>query len=567
MNAIPAPLPSWERRYPGRQAYERAELGEHAHNLRDMPNDRSLWQLEFDWALSTGEVARLRAVFPDTYPATRPIVTLLGGIVRPERHISPDGVLCLLGRESRQWTPDWTLAQLLNEQLERALHQQGPEDPQGEPAEFWWNHAAGHGNYCLIDSDWAVGDVERGTLDLRLSFQREASGWLTHAYMASIIDEQGREIVAWTSALPPSLVDASTLRVPWVRLDSAPLPFAPVGDQLRGLIEAHRLRWLPAKSLTQGVHGRAVAFCYPSELEQGHIGNSWLVLLETGKGRALRPQARGGQAAIHRTLLPTLRAGATDLQARAPQLRALANCKVVVVGVGAIGAPVAVELARIGVKQLDLIEGDILEPGNSVRWPLGASHWGLRKPEALRRHLAKEYPGTRIHSHERTLGSDNTSPDGQLLDELLERADLVIDASVAFGISQWLSERCRRANRPFVQAFATPTLEGGCVVLLNGDACLVCLEHRWLDRSIEPPDGDRAEPLLIQPPGCSERTFLGEGVDLQEISLQVVRLAVQQLSQPLPHSVVQTVSLQVEGMRLPRWRSQVLTAHPDCSCR
>src|SRR3546814_19686943 len=85
-----------------------------------------------------------------------------------------------------------------------------------------------------------------------------------------------------------------------------------------------------------------------------------------------------------------------DLQVRVPSARALRDKKVLLIGCGAIGSFVACELARAGVGGLDLLDKDVLEPGNSVRWPLGRSHWGLSKVVALKHHLSQEYPWTTV---------------------------------------------------------------------------------------------------------------------------------------------------------------------------
>ncbi|MCA6115261.1 ThiF family adenylyltransferase [Bradyrhizobium sp. WSM 1738] len=92
-----------------------------------------------------------------------------------------------------------------------------------------------------------------------------------------------------------------------------------------------------------------------------------------------------------------MRAGPSDLTSRAPQASALFNKKVCVIGTGAIGAPVAIDLARNGIKELRLLDSDIMEPGNSVRWPLGASAWGRSKVEALDAFIKSEFPYCDVH--------------------------------------------------------------------------------------------------------------------------------------------------------------------------
>ncbi|MCK1662456.1 ThiF family adenylyltransferase [Bradyrhizobium sp. 151] len=80
------------------------------------------------------------------------------------------------------------------------------------------------------------------------------------------------------------------------------------------------------------------------------------------------------------------------MASRAPQASDRSAKKVCVIGTGAIGAPLAIDLARNGVKELRLLDSDIVEPGNSMRWPLGASAWGRSKVEALDAFIKNEFP-------------------------------------------------------------------------------------------------------------------------------------------------------------------------------
>lgn len=109
-------------------------------------------------------------------------------------------------------------------------------------------------------------------------------------------------------------------------------------------------------------------------------GVGWLFPFLFGPKRVFRPAKPGKrEQGPHITFLPTYRAGEADLSTRVPAVRILRDRKVAVVGVGAVGAPLAVELARIGCRKIHLLDYDVVEPGNSIRWPLGASAWGRGK--------------------------------------------------------------------------------------------------------------------------------------------------------------------------------------------
>src|SRR6202043_3696948 len=98
-----------------------------------------------------------------------------------------------------------------------------------------------------------------------------------------------------------------------------------------------------------------------------------------------------------------------------------------------------------------------------------------------------------------------------------------------------LNDACVERGLPLINAHATPTLAGGVAArFLPGQSggCRMCLDHAWLDGSMPQPVGANAaeDNFLIQLPGCNGPTFSGANFDLNEISLEVVRLAVDTLS-------------------------------------
>lgn len=120
----------------------------------DALQDRRLI-LDFEWP-HEGDVLSLRAVYPDSYPFLRPQILLRDPApFRGRRHVAPEGTICLIGRDSRQWTSSLTVPALLREKLADALKANDNEDPQGEPAEVWWNGSpADDLPYCLIETTW-----------------------------------------------------------------------------------------------------------------------------------------------------------------------------------------------------------------------------------------------------------------------------------------------------------------------------------------------------------------------------------------------------------------------------
>ena len=216
----------------------------------------------------------------------------------------------------------------------------------------------------------------------------------------------------------------------------------------------------------------------------------------------------------------------------------------------------------------------MVEPGNSIRWPLGATTWGQDKAAALAAFIRREYPWAEAIPHDHNIGTfsdkDYAEGDEELFATVLEGADLVIDAAAAYGVTTALSDECRERGLPLIALFAVPAVEGGVVARYEpNDGCPTCLEYAWHREQISKPPGLGDETALQQPAGCTELTFTGASYDLQELSLQAMRLVIDTLTGPDDDrkSTVLTLSLADAGKRcLPRWQVDPLPKDPECSC-
>ncbi len=100
---------------------------------------------------------------------------------------------------------------------------------------------------------------------------------------------------------------------------------------------------------------------FPDESEYGSQKNGagWL-FLATRRGPAGDAETR---------MILGERAGKDDLFSRLPVARSLLTKKVLIVGCGAIGSFAGLELARAGIGEIDFLDFDTVQPGNSLRWP------------------------------------------------------------------------------------------------------------------------------------------------------------------------------------------------------
>ncbi|WP_027330246.1 HesA/MoeB/ThiF family protein [Marinimicrobium agarilyticum] len=132
---------------------------------------------------------------------------------------------------------------------------------------------------------------------------------------------------------------------------------------------------------------------------------------------------------------------------------ALLNAKVLIVGVGGLGSPVAMYLAASGVGSLWLADHDEVDLSNLQRQIAHTTdRVGQPKVESAAQALQALNPETRIIPVPEKL-------EGERLQELVENVDLVVDATDNFGVRYAINAACVRAKTPLVSGAAI-RLEG-----------------------------------------------------------------------------------------------------------
>jgi adenylyltransferase/sulfurtransferase len=148
----------------------------------------------------------------------------------------------------------------------------------------------------------------------------------------------------------------------------------------------------------------------------------------------------------------------------------LANARVLVVGLGGLGAPVAMYLAAAGVGRLVLVDFDRVDLSNLQRQIIHTTERiGELKVESARQTLLALNPEVQVETLPWTLDPP------QLL-EVVGQSDLVIDASDNFATRFAINAACFTAHTPLVSGAAI-RLEGQVSVFLGrpGGPCYQCL--------------------------------------------------------------------------------------------
>jgi hypothetical protein len=149
----------------------------------------------------------------------------------------------------------------------------------------------------------------------------------------------------------------------------------------------------------------------------------------------------------------------------------------------------------------------------------------------------------------------------------------VFDATAESGIQYLLSTLSAERSIPYIGIDATRGGAGGTVVRLSdmeGAPCWGCvqlgIERKEIPRPTEDVDG------FIQPEGCEDVTYVGSHFDLQEVSLQGVRLAVATLCRKY-FSKYEDFSWNVGVLKMrdengrrsePRWSVRMLAKQVGC---
>jgi len=489
------------------------------------------------FALPDGEPLRLAAIYPDHFPYFRPEV-FVSELLLP-RHQHPFARnLCLLARSTVFWNPEWTLAALLQRQLATVLTAGRIVDPAllaetpGEQAEPFTDYL----NYYPPAMVLVDGSVipPAGQTQGRLVVGIPPNSAVTpQALLLELRGNRGDVIAKATAALAeffPRRVEGW-----WYRLTEPPI----AGD---GEIVAN---WLEKQTFWQRRRGSGTlvangtilgvtAVVFPSETSPGIQSAAWAFLIHV-KVSTEQPGPRGKPVRTTKQVSYFAQLGQVGKQEaleRAPRLRALGKAKIAVAGLGCLGAPSVLELARSGVGGLRLLDHDTVDPATTLRWPFGLPAFGKAKVEVLAEFINRNYPHIRI---EQTLvhrigairGDSSQRAEWQVLDQFLNGASLVFDASAEDGVSHFLSQLASERGLPYIMIYGTQGGWGGVVLRQvpgRTAGCWMCFKHALNDNTITAPPADASG--AVQPLGCADPTFTGTSFDMQNIVLAGVRLAV-----------------------------------------
>lgn len=545
----------------------------------------------------------LQIRYPANYPFFRPQV--LTRDLNLPRHQNPvDGNLCLLARPTDNWDVGSTAASLLLEKLSLVIERGKVTDPkklagyadeQAEPISEYYAQTL---NLQLLTDvsfiDTPLADAtntieELGQIFLSLKkkntdFQFGPPNDLNNFLRFEITDYVSNELAGGSVSSKIFSRQAFRYKIPWYKLREFPRLALDRIDRskqenfifswMKLAIEDAKLKRLSGQGIEihRGNIDHIIGLTYPEEIAKDKVGwqTCFLVVLTV---RGSKPKKiNGAQKSF--LIKPTV-VGPDTYSIRIPYFKELQQKKVMVVGLGTLGAPIAIDLARNGVGKLILIDCDISESGPSARWPLGQEYFGVLKPYAVADYIKKNYPLSKTQPIVHRIGQHlklNLTTDSEIK-EIIDSCDLVIDATTEEGVNHFLSFYTRKSNVPYICLEARAGVWGGLVYAdkLGDNACWMCFRH-YLGNEVEPPPQDPAG--NIQAVGCGDLTFRGSSFDLNKISSEGVRMAISILSQSADANSYSDLHWNISVLSLydqksnkaiaPSWKTYQMGTHPNC---
>ncbi len=559
-------LKPWWEQWPDRLEYELEELRRAGIQVLSQETAGTRITLSLKHRLAGQDVA-LEARFPDLYPYTR-FELYAPGLDLP-RHQNPfQKNLCLVPQETEHWRTTDTLADFIVRQLPRVVEAATATDPdaiaalearQAEPFSHYYDYQ--DGSMLMIDGSWQLSAAaSRGELQIEMIRRGPA----LHGVVLAVRDNAGSSLFECDPALRGF---SDSIEGRWVRLEE-PIRRGSADAFARALVdrrpELRNPRWKTFGNLRVDI----VGVIFPEEVAWRRIRDGWVFLVR------VEVQRKGFRTFAENRLVRAGRAGRADLAVRVPELSPVRNKAIALFGLGCVGAPSCLEFARAGVGTLRILDHDLVEPGITVRWPLGVRQAGLSKVEAMRRFIASEFPYTQIQSYGYRIGSVSDGPgDIEALKQMTEGCDLIYDATAELGLQHLLADLARSLGLPYIAVSTTAGAWGGRVLRIrpsNTGGCWSCLQHYMDDSTIPmPPASDTG---WVEPEGCNSPTFTGTSFDIGNVSLMGVRLAVGTLCEgknggyPDFDWDVGVLSLRdVEGKPVPpSWVVFRLERHPSC---
>lgn len=200
---------------------------------------------------------------------------------------------------------------------------------------------------------------------------------------------------------------------------------------------------------------------------------------------------------------------------------------VAIIGLGSGGSLIALHLAKSGIGNLTLIDGDVIMDHNIVRHICSLKDVGRYKTLAVKDYILDRVPTIKITTVEKPFSRENKNIEDSF-DSLLAKVDLVVSATGDNIMNESINEFCYKRNIPMIFAGAFEKITGGIMIRIDPrkkSICYRCIYKKYGDETIfQKPQlidknyiknyGRDVKDMLTQP---------GLGIDIDLITLPTVK--------------------------------------------
>ena len=200
---------------------------------------------------------------------------------------------------------------------------------------------------------------------------------------------------------------------------------------------------------------------------------------------------------------------------------------VAIIGLGSGGSLIALYLAKSGIGNLTLIDGDVIMDHNIVRHICSLKDVGRFKTLAVKDHILDRVPTIKISTVEKPFSRENKNIEA-FFDFLLSKVDLIVSATGDNIMNETINEFGYKRNIPIIFAGAFEKITGGIMIRIDPrkkSICYRCIYKKYGDETIfQKPQlidknyiknyGRDVKDMLTQP---------GLGIDIDLITLPTVK--------------------------------------------
>jgi len=166
----------------------------------------------------------------------------------------------------------------------------------------------------------------------------------------------------------------------------------------------------------------------------------------------------------------------------------ISNGKVLIIGAGGLGAPVALYLAAAGVGTIGIIDGDVVDLSNLQRQIIHfTADVNISKVQSAKEKINQLNPDVKVITYHQLLTAGNAL-------QIIGDYDFIVDGTDNFPVKFLINDACVKAGKPFSHG-GILRFEGQTITYVPGSACYRCIFH-----SAPPPNAV---------PTCSQAGVLG----------------------------------------------------------